>query len=202
MRLRLVVWVSVGLLAAVVGGLTAFHAYRLRFDRGPYAQSLRSSTLVVTALPVSVGTSVVLGGPPVVDKAQVPWYLVKVEPANLPKGLQLERATAMHVGPGLTLGMFLMGPLSWLQTHPHVHAPLTSVPTKPGTLAEEPAVIVRPTRAGRYVVQGLLVTYQWGNQRYTTYVRQGFVVCAYRTNHEVKSRGCSSTITPPPLVWP
>lgn len=195
---RTIFWAASALIAVGVGGV-ALHSYRLRFERGPYAESLYySSQMVTTALPVTVGTPVLLGGSPVEDKAHVLWHLVGVTPTNLPSGLRLERAAAMHTGRGL----FLMVPLSWFQAHPHYHSSLAAVPTRPGTVAEEPVVMVQPTRPGRYVVEGLLVTYQWGAQRYTTYVRQPFVVCAYRTKQEAQTGGCSAAINPPPTVWP
>ncbi len=71
----------------------------------------------------------------------------------------------------------------------------------------ESVLIVQATRPGRYVIQGLLVTYLLGSARYTDYARTQFMVCAYTTAARAafaqNAVGCEAqTPPPPPKTWP
>lgn len=176
----------------------AHRSYRLRYEHGPYAHGWRSSTITVS-LPVVAGSPLLLGGSPVVDKAGTPWRLIAVRPTNRPSGLRVVAARALAVGrPGE--GAFLM--MTPKEVRSVNNSPLLSLPTATSGHWAEPVLVVRPMHPGQYVVTGLLITYQWGLQRYTDYAPDEFVVCAYRTAAEARANGCDAHVPSPPRIWP
>lgn len=192
-RTRLVVIIG-GITVAMLGAGVAWVGHRLQYDSGPYARLL-GKNWDSSGDPVAVNTAVFLGGAPIMDRHHVALRILSVRPTNLPKGIRLLGARGMPAPPELGIG-----PMTWVhQVQRH------SLYRLPGAVFyhdEEPALIAEPVRPGRYVIEGLLVTYQWGQKRYTDYARTQFVLCAYRTASQAKQRGCSINVPPPPSVWP
>lgn len=194
-------WVAMaGGVFVVLGGVLAItYRHGHFYERGPYARAL-DSRWDLSGLNVQTKTPVMLGGAPILNPARADLQILSVAPTNLPPGLQLISSLGFHVPQAIGIG-----PLSWVRTLPH-HT-LQRTPTDASRTAMEPALIVQAARPGRYVIQGLLVTYQLGSARYTDYARTQFVVCAYATAQATRRAaqhavGCAAHVPPPPATWP
>ncbi len=198
MRRRRIGWLAVGFVVLVGAGILGYQSYRLRYEHGPYAHGWGSSTITV-GLPVKTGSQVLLGGGPIEDKTATPWRLIAIRPTNLPTGLRVLASRAILVDQPGAGGFLMMTPKEVRSIN---DSPWMSLPTATSSHWAEPVLQVEPMHPGQYVVTGLLVTYQWGSRRYTDYAPDEFVVCAYQTAGEAKTKGCHPQVSPPPRIWP
>ena len=184
------------LLAATVGvlALALLVSQVVSQSEGPYGRVF-ATRWDASGIPTEVGTLIVLGGAPITDSSKQSWPLIAVRPTNMPQGLEIVGARGMSVPPALGIG-----PLSWTETIPH--QPFLRLPSAVSQGAEEPVLIVKATVPGKYVIDGLLVTYRWNGDLYADYARTQFVVCAYATAALAKASSCTNAgISPPPPTY-
>lgn len=170
------------------GGM-ASHELGVRYAQGPYARAL-GPRYDTTTLPVAVGTQVLLGGAPIEIRGRR-WQLRTVRPTNVPAGLKVMATAGMQVPPALGIV-----PMQWVRHT--AHQPIRRLPIASLTTDAEPELVVEPTKPGRYIIDGFLVTYGWDHTQFTDYARTQFVICAYQTAQKAKRSGCSVNKVPPP----
>ena len=170
-----------------------YRQLRFRYSQGPYAHAI-GARYDTTSLAVRVETQVLLGGAPIMDRGRIRWQLLHVRPTNVASGLKVVATTGMRVPPALGIG-----PMQWVRHT--AHQPIRQLPMGTLTTDAEPELVVDVTKPGRYIIDGLLVTYRWGHLQFTDYARTEFVLCAYRTELQVKHADCSARLPPPPRYW-
>ena len=129
-----------------------YRQLRFRYSQGPYAHAI-GARYDTTSLAVLVGTQVLLGGAPIMDRGRIRWQLLHVRPTNVASGLKVVATTGMRVPPALGIG-----PMQWVRHT--AHQPIRQLPMGTLTTDAEPELVVDVTKPGRYIINQL--------QSYTT----------------------------------
>lgn len=148
----------------------------------PDAAGTRST---ITGYAGHVGQAVTFGSWPLENHTTSLMIVTAISPTNVPAGL------VVQVGPADRVTGSALGRL------PTRRLPFAIAP---GTLRASGLVTLTATRPGRYIVQGLLVTYNWRGQHYEAYLPDEFAMCA-SPSRPTAVRDCSR-LPSPPATWP
>lgn len=141
------------------------------------------------------GTSIqepMFGGGPFQNKTGSPITVLDVKPTNIPDGLQI-----VTIGLISSAGIGAVDYMDFLQGKietTHTDTVLTGRVQIPANSSRyfQPVVVCKATKSGTFVIQGLLITYQWRGHTYRDYFPDQFCVSTLENAPDPD---------PPPTQW-
>lgn len=180
------------LLAVLVAAIVLYNKPWEKYKQhGPLAQ--KDDGYTQSGSPnLNPNVKILFGGADLINKTDQTITIISVEPTNIPNGIQVNSVGITTDGIGLMYESELRKPGLNFSINP---LPF-KIPPNPTTVYR--AILnVSSQKKGKFVIQGLIITYKYGNKLYRDYYRDQLIIYVNSPLHDDED----DDTPPPPEKW-
>ncbi|MFC4617458.1 hypothetical protein ACFO4N_01795 [Camelliibacillus cellulosilyticus] len=180
------------LLAVLVAAIVLYNKPWEKYKQhGPLAQ--KDDGYTQSGSPnLKPNVKILFGGASIINKTSKPITIISVEPTNIPRGIKINSVGISKDGIGLIYESNL--------GKPGYNFTIESLPFKipPKSKDEYLGILnVSSKENGKFVIQGLIITYKYGNKLYRDYYRDQLIIYVNSPLHDDED----DDTPPPPEKW-